>query len=145
MSKPFLIGSHWIRQNQEKRVQRKPLPSDNNAYCEKWWLVWLYYWRFHTQYNCTSIFFFSIYRNMYIEYKVEIQIREKWGRRRKAHSKGPTPFPLKRPQDGAGATKTSRRSWRDGTGATELARRRSLQRRLRHGLITERNRLALWT
>jgi len=98
MSKPFLIGSHWIRQNQEKRVQRKPLPSDNNAYCEKWWLVWLYYWWFHTQYNCTSIFF-SIYRNMYVEYKVEIQIREKWGRRRKAPSKGPTPCPLKRPQD----------------------------------------------
>ncbi|QCE03956.1 hypothetical protein DEO72_LG8g1988 [Vigna unguiculata] len=40
-------------------------------------------------------------------------------------------------RDGAGAT--ARRSWCNGT--TELARRRLLQRRLRHGLITERNRL----
>lgn len=46
----------------------------------------------------TSIFF-PIYRNMYVEYKVEIQIREKWRKRRKAPSKGPTLCPLKRPQD----------------------------------------------
>jgi len=57
--------------------------------------------------------------------------------------KGPTPCPLKRPQDGIGVTKTAGRSWCDGVGGTETARRRSLQRRLRHGLIAERNRLAL--
>jgi len=116
---------------------------------------------------------------MYIEYKVEIQIREKWGRRRKAPSKAPTKLARRRRHHEAGATKIAameattwlncgvesigtlnlgfrrswrdkdretelaRQSWHDGDDAAELARRRSLQRRLVHGLIAERNRLAL--
>jgi len=62
-------------------------------------------------------FFFSIYRNMYVEYKVEIQIREKFLSSKDPHhvlSKDhKTELARRTPQDGAGATETARRSWRD--------------------------------
>jgi len=99
--------------------------------------------------NTQHGFFFCTYRGIKRGRKREEDetydfVNQKWGRKRKAPSKGPTPCPLKRPQDGAGATKTAGRSWRDRDGATELARRRSLQRRLQHGLIAEQqNQLAL--
>ncbi|QCD93811.1 hypothetical protein DEO72_LG5g1887 [Vigna unguiculata] len=73
-----------------------------------------------------------------IEMKRQRQRRQRW-----RDKDSVTEMARRRRRDGASAMKMARGRWRGEDGTTKLSRRRSLQRRLQHGLITERNRLAL--